>query len=178
MMSMVVMAPVVVAPVAMVTDAPRAIIGPDDPAVTVRVIIVGRRIVEVLVKAVVVVPEREAAVVKAATMENMSGSNPGATKHRATASEDAAVNDCTAGFNTYAAVGTVTPTAMAAVDFGRQPAGGVFRCGHGTRIDQRQRFCALARCNRQHQHRGSRKAQTTDKATDKAAPGIWNLRHV
>jgi len=148
MMSMVVMAPMVVAPVAIVTDPPRAIIGPDDPAVTVRVIIVGRRIVgrrivEVLVK--MVVPEREPAVAKAAAVENMRGSKPGAVKHRAAASGDAAMKDCT----------MEAVAAMTAVDFGRQPVGGVFRYRRSTRIDQRQRFGALAKCGRQHQHRGS-----------------------
>jgi hypothetical protein len=108
----------------------------------------------------------------------MRGSKPGAMKHRAAASDDAAVKDCTAAFKTSAAVETVTSTAMTAVDFGRQPVGGVFRYRRSTRIDQRQRFCALASYGRQHQHRGSRKAHTTDKASDKAAPGIRNLRHV
>src|ERR1035437_5963072 len=111
------------------------IIGPDDPAVTVRVIIVGRRIVgrrivEVLVK--MVVPEREPAVAKAAAVENIRGSKPGAMKHRAAASDDAAMKDCTAAFKTSAAVETVTSTAMTAVDFGRQPVGGVFRYRRST----------------------------------------------
>jgi hypothetical protein len=59
-------------------------------------------------------------------------------------------------------------------DFGRESIGSVFRAGRTARIDQRKRLCALARCGRQREHRGSGKAQ----ATDKAAAGIWNLHRV
>jgi hypothetical protein len=68
---------------------------------------------------------------------------------------------------------TATVTAMATSDFGRQPVGSVFRRRRRRWIDRRKRFRALAGCGRQHQHRGSRKTQ----GTDKAAPGVWNLQH-
>jgi hypothetical protein len=68
---------------------------------------------------------------------------------------------------------TAAMTAMATSDFGRQPVGSVFRRRRRGWIDRRKRFRALAGCGRQHQHRGSRKTQ----GTDKAAPGIWNLHH-
>jgi hypothetical protein len=64
-------------------------------------------------------------------------------------------------------------TAMATSDFGRQPVGSLFRRRRRGWIDRRERFRALAGRGRQHQHRGSRKTQTTDNA----APRIWNLRH-
>src|ERR1700736_236006 len=82
-------------PVAVVTDAARTVIGPDDPAapvrVIVRVIIIGRPIEEVPVKVVPVMPEREPAVAKAATMENMTAAKPAAMEHRTATSEAAAM---------------------------------------------------------------------------------------
>jgi hypothetical protein len=66
-----------------------------------------------------------------------------------------------------------TVTTMATSDFGRQPVGSVFRRWRRGWIDRRKRFRALAGGGRQHQHRGSRKTQ----GTDKAAPAIWNLHH-
>src|SRR3984893_8058139 len=182
-------------PVAVVTDATRTVIGPDDPAAAVRVIIVRVIIIgpiEVPVKAVV--PEREPAVAKPAAAENMTGAKPAALKHGAAASEAAAMKGRTATAETSAAMksraaameaaasttametsaATMAATAMPAADFGRLPLGSIFRRGHSARVDQRQRLRALVSCGRQHQHRGSRKAQ----ATDEAAPGIWNLHHV
>ena len=55
-------------PVAVVTDAARTVIGPDDPAAPVRVII-GRRIVEVPVKMMPVMPDPEPAVAKPGAMK-------------------------------------------------------------------------------------------------------------
>src|ERR1700674_285100 len=77
MMPAVVVTPVVVAPMAIVTDAPRSVMGPDDRAAAVGVIIrviiiigvVRRSIEEMPVKAVV--PERESAVANATTAEHM-----------------------------------------------------------------------------------------------------------
>jgi len=74
---------------------------------------------------------------------------------------------------TATAMTATTMTSMTASDFGRQPVGSVFRCWRRGWIDRRKRFRALAGCGRQHQHRGRRKTQ----GTDKAAPGIWNLHH-
>lgn len=159
----VVMAPIMVAPMAMVTDAPRAVIGPDHPA-AVRVIIVGRRIVDVPVKAVV--PECEPVVAKAATVENMTAAKPAAVKGSTAASMAAAMEAA-------ATVAVAAMAAMAAADFSGQPLGSIFRRGHGGWIDQRKRFCALDGGGRQHQHRGGRKAQSADKA----APGIWIPHH-
>jgi hypothetical protein len=76
-----------------------------------------------------------------------------------------------------ASTATMATAAMPAADFCRQPFRDVFCNRRRARIDQRKRFSALARCRRQHQHRGSRKAQATNNATDQAAPGIWNLDH-
>ena len=113
-------------PVAVVTDAARTVIGPDDPAAPVRVII-GRRIVEVPMKMMPVMPDPEPAVAK-----------PGAMKGRgASTSEAAAMKGA-----------TMAAMAMPATDFGRQSVGGVFRRGHSARVDQRKRLRALATCGR------------------------------
>jgi hypothetical protein len=141
-----------------------------------------------------VVPEREPATAKTTAAENMTGAKPAAMKHCATTSEAAAMKGRAATAETSAAVkgraaameaaasttavetsaATTAATAMAAADFGRQPLCGIFRRGLRARVDQRQRLRALVSCDRQHQHRGSRKAQ----ATDEAAPGICTLHHV
>lgn len=107
-------------PVAVVTDAARTVIGPDDAAARIRIII-GRRIVEVPVKMMPVMPDPEPAVVK-----------PGAMKGRAATMEAA----------------TMAAMAMPAPDFVRQSAGGVFRRRHSARVDQRKRLRALATCGR------------------------------
>jgi len=104
-------------PLAVMTDAARTVIGPDDPAAPVRVII-GRRIVEVPVKMMPVMPDPEPALAK-----------PAATSEAA-ATEGA----------------TMPAMAMPATDFGRQSVGGVFRRGHSARVDQRKRLGALATC--------------------------------
>jgi hypothetical protein len=130
-------------------------------------------------------PERESAMAKAAAAEHMSGTESAAMEYSAAAAKAAAVEDraaatvstASAGVETTAAANMATSTAasaMPAADFSHQPVSDGFRCRRRAWIDQRQRFCALDRCRRQHQHRGSRKAQ----ATDEAAPGIWNPSHV
>jgi hypothetical protein len=127
---------------------------------------------------------------KAATAEHMSGTESAAMEYSAAAAKAAAVEDRAATTDATASAGVETTAAsaanmatasasasaatMPAADFRHQPVRGGFRCRRRARIDQRQRFCALDSCRRQHQHRGSRKAQ----ATDEAAPGIWNLGHV
>jgi len=142
-----VMAPVVVVPRAKAANLARAVIGPDHTAVAVRVVIIGRRIVEVPVNAVVA--EREPAVTKAAAAENMRGSIPAAMKYRTTpvgaAMIDGTANMANAmeGVNAYSAAAVV---AVAAADFGGHPAGNMFRRHRRGRIDQRHRLRTLAGC--------------------------------
>ena len=111
-------------PLAVMTDAARTVIGPDDPAAPVRVII-GRRIVEVPVKMMPVMPDPEPALAK-----------PAATEPRGAATSEAAATEGA----------TMPAMAMPATDFGRQSVGGVFRRGHSARVDQRKRLRALATC--------------------------------
>ena len=158
--------PVVVMPVAIVADPARAIIGPDHPAAVVRIIIrvvvIGP--VEVPMKAVV--SKREPAVAEAAAVENMSGAKSAAMEAAATV-------------KTAATAASSTAMATTAADFGRRL--GVCRYRRRARTDQRQRFRALVGCGRQHQHRGRRKAERTNKGThqgaDQPAPAIWNFHH-
>lgn len=78
----VVMAPMImVAPVAIVTDAPRPVIGPDHPAAAVRIII-GIIIIRVVGRAVEETP------VKVMVVREPSAAEPGATKTMASALED------------------------------------------------------------------------------------------
>jgi uncharacterized FlgJ-related protein len=121
------------------------------------------------------VHEPMSTVAKAA-VEDMTGAKSAAVKG-GTAAMEAAASAVKSATTVVAAAMTAamaaTMTAMATSDFGRQPVGNMFhRRGRGW-IDQRERFRALAGRGRQHQHRGSRKTQTTDKA----APAIWNRHH-
>ena len=78
----VVMAPMImVAPVAIVTDAPRPVIGPDHPAAAVRIII-GIIIIRVVGRAVEETP------VKVMVVREPNAAEPGATKTMASAVED------------------------------------------------------------------------------------------
>jgi hypothetical protein len=183
MMPAVVVAPVVVMPRAIAADLARAVIRPDHPAVTVRIVRIRRRIVETPVEMVPVkalaMREPVSAITKAAAVDDMSAAKSAAVKRRATAVEASTP----AAVETAAAMTTMPTTTMTAANFGRQPVGDVLRCRRPARIDQRKRFRALAGDRRQHQGRGSRKAPTTDKvtradqATDQAAPRIWNFHH-
>ena len=139
---------------------------------------------------------RRGITISAATMEGRAGAKTAAAEYGAATAEATAMNGRTAAAETTA-VKAATPetaaataaeatastatetatTAAAASDFSRQSVGGVFRGRHGTGIDQRQSLGALARRSREHQYRGSRKAQRTDGAADNAAPRIWNLHH-
>src|SRR5215203_558920 len=83
------MAPVVTVPRPIPTDLARAVIGPDHPAVTRRVV-VGRRIVEPPVKEMPVM--REAV----ATVENMSATKTAAAYHCTAAAKSAAMKRRTA----------------------------------------------------------------------------------
>jgi hypothetical protein len=184
------MVPVMVVPivVVIVADPARTVIGPDHPAAVVRVIrrVVVIRRVEVPVKAMV--PKREPAVAEAATVENMSGAKPAAVKRRTSTMEAAAAVKTAATMASPTAMTTaamttaaMASTTMTAADFGRQPVGGMCRCRRRGRTDQRQRFCALVGCERQHQHGGRRQAQRTDKGArtgaDQPASGIWYFHH-
>jgi hypothetical protein len=123
-----------------------------------------------------VMPVHEPMSTKAA-VEDMTGAKSAAVKGR-TAAMEAAASAVKSATTVVATAMTATMaaavTAMATSDFGRQPVGSVFRRWRQGWIDRRKRFGALAGRGRQHQHRGSRKTQTTDKA----APGIRNLHHV
>jgi outer membrane biosynthesis protein TonB len=119
---------------------------------------------------VVPVCEPMSTVAKAA-VEDMTGAKSAAVKSR-TAAMEAAASAVKSATTVVATAMTAAMAAMATSDFGRQPVGSVFRRRRGW-IDRRKRFRALAGRGRQHQHRGSRKTETTDKA----APGIWNLHH-
>ena len=185
MMPAVVVAPVVVMPRVIAADLARAVIRPDHPAVTVRIVRIRRRIVETPVEVVPVkalaMREPVSAITKAAAVDDMSAAKSAAVKRCATAVEAST----SAAVETAAAMTTTAmpATTMTAANFGRQPVGDVLRCRRPARIDQRKRFRALAGDRRQHQGRGSRKAPTThevtraDQATDKAAPRIWNFHH-
>ena len=190
MMPAVVVTPVMVAPVAIVADAPRSVMSQDDTAAAVRVVIrvivvvgvVGRSNKETPVKAMV--PERDAAVSNGTTAEHGRASNPAALKYGATTPDAAAVNGggastamVTASPAAVVAASPTTAAAMAATDFGRHSLRRMFGRLHRARIDQRQRLCALARYSRQRKQRGRRKPQGTDNVTADAAPGIWNLFH-
>jgi hypothetical protein len=124
----------------------------------------------------VVVPEREAAMAKAAGVEDMSGAIPAATamEHRAAGVKTTAVETTAVTAAPTMTTATMTTAAMTAADFGGEPVGNLFRRGCGTRIDQRQRFRALAGCSGQQQYRSGRKTE----ATDKAAPGICHFHHL
>jgi hypothetical protein len=181
------MAPVVamVMPMAGAADPARAVVGVDHPAVAVRVIIIGRRVVEMPVK---MVPVREpiSAVAETAAVENMTAAKAatmeGMTAVKATAMEAASVETTSveAATVTTAAVTAATMAAAmtTAANFDRPPIKHMSSDWRRTRIDQRQRFCTLVRQRRQHQHRRSREAQRTDQAADRATPGIWNSQHV
>jgi len=146
-----VVAPVVVMPWAIAADLARSVIRPDHPAIAMRVIVIGRRIIEVTVKMVPVkvVSEREAAVAKAAAVENMTAAKSAAMERCAAASETAAVKGSTtmkaaATVETAstmmaatAMAATVTATAMTAADLARQPIGDMLRCWRRAWIDQR-----------------------------------------
>jgi len=153
----------VVAPMAIVADAARAVMGQDHPTAAVRIIIgvivirvIGRAIEEAPVK-VMVVRKSIAAVSMAAAMEDRSGAKPAAMEYGATTVEAAAVKTsaametataveasaATAMEATATAVETSSTTAMSTADFCRQPVGGKFRRGDSARIDQRERLCAL-----------------------------------
>jgi hypothetical protein len=144
------------------------------------------------VKVPVMMAERESAMAKSATVENTgaaktpameygaAATEAAAMKHRAASAKAPASMEASAAMKTSAAnmaatteMAATTATAMPAADLSRQPFRDVFSYGRRARIDKRKRLGALARCRRQHQHRGSRKTQ----ATDNAAPGIWNLDH-
>ena len=138
-----VVAPVVVMPWAIAADLARSVIRPDHPAIAMRVIVIGRRIIEVTVKMVPVkvVSEREAAVAKAAAVENMTAAKSAAMERCAAASETATMKAAatveTASTMMAATAMAATVTAMTSADFARQPIGDMLRCWRRAWIDQR-----------------------------------------
>ena len=185
---------IVVTPVAIVADTARAVMGPDHPAAAVRIIIgiivirvIGRAVEEAPVNVMVREPiaaMANPAVAIAAAMEDRTGAKPAAMEHGAATMEAATVKHRTTAAVKHRAAAVEAATtveasaaaieasaAMSAMstvaDFGRQAVGGKFRRGGSARVDQRKRLSAL-RHGRQCQHRGRRKAETTDNA----APGI------
>ena len=119
-----VVAPVVVMPPAIAADPARSVISPDHPA-TVRVVVIGRRIIEMPVK---VVPVCEPMSTKAA-VEDMTGTKSAAVEGR-TAAMEAAASAVKSATTVVAPAMAATVTAMATSDFGRQPVGSVFRRRH------------------------------------------------
>ena len=114
-MPVVVVTPVVMAvPVTIVANPAQAVVSPYHPAAMVRgiirIVVIGR--VEVPVKAMV--PKREAAVAKAAAVENMRGAKSAAMEHGATAVETAAVKRRTPTMEAAAsaAVKSASPAAV------------------------------------------------------------------
>jgi hypothetical protein len=122
--------------------------------------------------------DHRTAASKAAAMKGRAAAAEAAPMKRCPAATEAAAVETAATAATEAdstpAVETAATTAAVPVADFNQPVRGVFRGGHRARIDQRKRLGALAGYGRQREHSGSRKSQ----ATDKAAPGIWNLHHV
>ena len=178
-------APVVVMPRAVAADFSRAVIGPDHLAEPARVIIalriVGRR-VAVVARAEVVAMMKVGAARPDMMMPDNSrrGKTVAATaKYGATAAETTAVNGCTTAAEataaTKATASTATETAaatMAASDFSRQSVGSVLCGRRRTGIDQRQSLGALARRDREQQHRSRRKTEAAHRA-----PRIQNVQH-
>src|ERR1700716_1193685 len=119
----------VMARVAIVTDAARAVIGPDGVATAVGVIIIGRSVIigwsieetPVVKEVPVMMPERESAMAITTAAKTIGGSNPAATNRRATATEAATVKhraatmETTAAMEATATVETATTMAAAAV---------------------------------------------------------------
>lgn len=136
-----------------------------------------------MVEDVSVMPESVSAIAKAAAAENMSAAKAAAMEH-GTAAEAPAVEDMAAApASTEMHAMTTAPAAveaamtasaaMASAHFGDQSLGDGFRGWRSAWTDRRQRVCALARGGRQHEYRRRGEAE----ATDKSAPGIWNLGH-
>ena len=153
--------PVVAMPMVIAAHPARTVMGQDDPAMAVRVVVIIWRIAAM---EVVPVAESKAAAVEAASMEAaVESATMESTSVKSTAVEPAA---------TVTATAVTTPT-MAAADLRDQPIGSVRARWHPARIDQRHRIGALAGRRRQHHDRNSSHAP----AADKSAPGFCNTRH-
>jgi hypothetical protein len=122
-----------------------------------------------------VMAECEAAVTKAAAVENMAAAKaaamettPESPAAKATTMMEASTMEASAmkaaPVETTAATAPTMPTA----NLDGQIVGGNFGRRRRTGIDQRKRFGALVRNSRQHQYRSRRYAP----AADQAAPGI------
>src|SRR5712671_918946 len=168
-------------PVPIPADLARAPIGPDDPAATGIMVVVGRRVVEPAVEVPVVeavVGEAMAAIAQArvtiaAAAIDVGGAIAAAANCHTAAADAGAMKSAAAA---KAAATAETASAMAAVtaaNFDRHSLGRVFRDRQRTRTCQRKRFSSLLWRGRQHQHSGSRQPR----APDKSARGTCNLRH-
>lgn len=171
MMPAMVMTPVVMpaVPMAEVADTARAVIGPDDVAAPIAIII-GRSVIirgseEAPMVEEAPMPECEPAVAKSAAMEHVTAAEAPAVKDVAAAPASAEMHAMTTA--------AVTAAAAMAAHFGDQSLGDGFCGWHRAWTDRRQRVRALARGGRKHEYRRCGEAQ----ATHKSAPGIWNLGH-
>lgn len=181
MMPTVVITPVVMpvmpaVPMAEVADAARTVIGPDDVAAPIRIVVVAVVIGSIeapMVEEVPVRPERESAMAKAAAVENMTAAEATAVEEPAAASTEMHAMTTAAVEAAMTTAAAVTAAAMASAHVSDQSVGHRFRGRRRAWTDRRQRVCALDRGRRQDEYRRSGEAQ----ATDKPAPGIWNLGH-
>jgi hypothetical protein len=137
-----------------------------------------------MVEEVPVMPERESTMAKAAAVENMAAAEAPAMKEPAAAASSemhamtASAVETTMTASAVEAAMTTTAAvtasaAMASAHVSDQSVGDRFRVRRRAWTDRRQRVCALDRGSRQDEYRRSGEAQ----ATDKPAPGIWNLGH-
>ena len=130
----VMMPPVVMpaVPMAEVADTARTVIGPDDVAAPVG-IIVGRSVISGSKKAPVVevpMPECESAMAKAAAMEHVAAAEASAVKDVTTAPASAemhAVTTAAAEMHAMTTAAVTASAAMAAAHFGNQSLGDGFR---------------------------------------------------
>ena len=148
--------------------------GPDDPAATRIMVVVGRRVepamevpVEVMVPMVgeAMATITEAGVAIAAAAIDVSGAIATAAERHAAASETAAVKGCATAAKTTATVETASATAaVTATNFDGHSFGRILRHRQRTRTCQRKRRSSLLRRGRQHQHSGSRQSHASDKS--------------
>ncbi len=144
------------------TDAPRTVIGPDDVAAVVRIIVIGRAAVEgvsmktVPVIAAVTIPaEMRAAAMQASNAEAAAteAAGPKCTAVKA-ATEATTMKSTTVESTDMAAASTAAPA-----DIDQQSTGGLRSGRRCARIEQRHRVRAPVGRNRQHQHHDSRKRE-------------------
>ena len=177
---------VVAMPRTVTADLARAVIGPDDPAVAVRGVVIGRRVVGVPVKEVLPVEVRSVAIAPrvnpveatiaavedrrsmiAATVKcDTAAMAAAASPMEATASmETSTAMEAAASVETAAPVPTTATAAMP--NHGRHSAGYGFHSRGRAWACQRQRVGALLRCRREHKYRGSGNTETAQQTASK-----------